>query len=110
MIRNVCINPLINRVIEWGQAHDLHDPIMQYTKMIEESGEIAHELTRGHMDSDELQDAIGDTMVTLIILSDILGFDISECLEKAYNEIKDRKGKTENGSFIKEDANSQRGV
>ena len=30
------------------------------------------------------------------------GLDLVECLESAYNEIKDRKGKTVNGSFHKE--------
>ena len=30
------------------------------------------------------------------------GLDLVECLNVAYNEIKDRKGKTENGTFIKQ--------
>ena len=30
------------------------------------------------------------------------GYTPEECLEYAYNEIKDRKGKFSNGSFIKE--------
>jgi hypothetical protein len=32
----------------------------------------------------------------------LLGFTPKECLEVAWNEIKDRKGKTINGTFIKE--------
>lgn len=96
---------LIKQVTEWGRSHDLHDPVMQYAKVNEEIGEIAHEITRGNLDSDELKDAIGDSTVTLIILSDILGFDYIDCLMKAYSEIKDRKGKTENGSFVKEETN-----
>ena len=44
----------------------------------------------------------GDSFVTLIILSMQLGLHPSECLEAAWNEIKDRKGKTKNGVFIKE--------
>lgn len=31
------------------------------------------------------------------------GFPIEECLESAWNKIKDRKGKTVNGSFVKEE-------
>jgi hypothetical protein len=31
-----------------------------------------------------------------------LKLDIKECLEYAYNEIKDRKGKTVGGIFVKE--------
>ena len=97
-------NELIKAVVKWGDDHKLNDPVMQYAKVNEEIGEIAHEITRGHLDSDELKDAIGDSTVTLIILSNILGFDFVDCLMKAYSEIKGRKGKTENGSFVKEDA------
>jgi len=39
----------------------------------------------------------------LIILSKQLGYEPSECLESAWNEIKDRKGKTQNGIFVKEE-------
>lgn len=98
-------NELIKQVVEWGRSHDLHDPVMQYAKVNEEIGEIAHEITRGNLSSEELKDAIGDSTVTLIILSDILGFDYIDCLMKAYSEIKERKGKTENGSFVKEETN-----
>lgn len=31
-----------------------------------------------------------------------LGYDFTECFEGAYNEIKDRKGRWVNGSFVKE--------
>lgn len=93
---------LINSVKEWGREKNLHDPVMQYAKMVEECGEIAHELTRGHNHTPEMEDAIGDTMVTLVVLADILDFDVMQCLESAYNVIKDRKGKTVNGSFVKE--------
>lgn len=94
---------LIKAVEQWGRDKDLHDPIMQYAKLNEEVGEIAHELTRGRLESAELIDAIGDTAVTLIILADILGTDLHYCLGQAWWQIKDRKGCTEGGSFIKED-------
>jgi NTP pyrophosphatase (non-canonical NTP hydrolase) len=71
--------------------------------MNEEVGEIAHELTRGNLKTVEMKDALGDTAVTLIILADILGFDIVRCLEIAYDEIKNRKGQTKDGSFVKEE-------
>ena len=93
---------LIQEVVDWGRAKNLNDVVMQFAKVNEEVGEIAHELTRGNLKSPEMKDAIGDTLVTIIILSDILGYDPIRCLEAAYAEIKDRKGRTENGSFIKE--------
>lgn len=93
---------LIKLVEQWGKDKNLHDPVMQYAKLNEEVGEIAHELTRGRLDSAELVDAIGDTAVTLIILADILGTDLNYCLGQAWHQIKDRTGHTENGSFVKD--------
>ena len=40
--------------------------------------------------------------IALSLVSEESGVDIKECLEIAYNEIKDRKGKMINGAFIKE--------
>lgn len=93
---------LIENVAMWGRDKKLYDPIMQALKMYEEAGEIAHELTRNRINSLEIQDALGDTAVCLIILADILGYDIMDCLEMAYDEIKGRKGSTINNSFIKD--------
>ena len=46
-------------------------------------------------------DGIGDSFVTLIILAKQLGLEPAECLEAAWNEIKNRTGKTVNGVFVK---------
>lgn len=98
-----CVNPLIKNIQKWGKEKGLNDPKAQLNKVIEEIGEIAHEITRNNIaDNPDLEDALGDTLVTVIILADICGYDFQECLQKAYGEIKDRKGKTENGTFIKE--------
>jgi len=51
-----------------------------------------------------IRDSIGDVLVTLIILSKQLGHDPVECLQEAFHEIKDRKGKTVGGSFVKEES------
>ena len=54
-----------------------------------------------------MRDGIGDVVVTLIILAMQNDMDLYECLNQAYNEIKDRKGKNVNGVFVKEsDLNS----
>lgn len=96
-------------VIQWGRVKGLGDPKAQLNKVIEEVGEIAHEITRNHYDldapdqPDELIDAIGDTLVTVIILADILNIDPIAALEEAYDQIKDRHGKTDNGTFVKDD-------
>lgn len=98
---------VITDVIQWGRKKGLHDCKSQLNKVIEEVGEIAHEITRNHYNvealeqPDELVDAIGDSLVTIIILADILNLDPIGCLEEAYDAIKNRKGKTVHGTFIK---------
>ena len=96
------IDELINRVVIWGQQHNIDNPDKQTVKLLEECGELAHEIARCQYDSKAAEDAIGDIGVVLIILADILGYDFGDCLELAYNEIKGRKGKTIGGGFIKD--------
>ena len=96
---------LIYKTMDWGEEKGLDDSKSQLNKVIEEVGEIAHEITRNKInDNPLLKDALGDTAVTLIILANICGYDFYECLETAYNEIANRKGKTENGTFIKRES------
>lgn len=92
---------LIGLIAVWGQNHGIDNPDKQTVKLMEEVGELAHEISRNRYDSLETKDAIGDIGVVLIILADILGLDFGDCLEEAYSVIKDRTGHTENGSFIK---------
>ena len=95
---------LVYKVVEWGKDKGLNDPKAQLNKVMEELGEIAHEITRNRVESNPaLVDALGDTIVTIIILADICGYNFYECLGEAYKEIAGRKGKTENGTFIKEE-------
>lgn len=92
---------LIDAVMTWGENKGLYDPKAQLNKVIEEVGEIAHEVSRNRYGAD-FDDAIGDTLVTIIILANIGGNDPRECLALAYNAIKDRKGHTSDGTFVKE--------
>lgn len=95
----------------WGRERGINDSDRQYAKIIEEVGELAHEITRercgnGIEISEEAKDAIGDILVTLCIFADINGTTLQECWDKAYDQIKDRKGHTKHGSFIKDEAES----
>ena len=69
---------------------------------MEELGETAGAILK-NKEKSEIIDGIGDTLVTVIILAKQLGLNPTECLESAWNEIKDRKGKTVDGTFIKEE-------
>jgi NTP pyrophosphatase (non-canonical NTP hydrolase) len=94
---------LIVNVSEWANEKGLIMPensTKQMLKVIEEVGETASAMLKG--DEAKTIDGIGDSFVTLIILSRQLGLDPVFCLESAWNEIKDRKGKMVDGTFIKE--------
>ena len=89
-------------VINWARNKDLIKPensSKQFIKTVEELGEVASALAKGNKEA--FIDGIGDVVVTLIILAEQNGLDIEDCLEHAWNEIKDRTGKTVNGVFIK---------
>ena len=93
---------LIGAIAVWGQEKGINNIDKQTVKLMEECGELAHEIARSRYDSLETKDAIGDIGVVLIILADLLGLDFVECLEEAYNVIKDRTGMAINGSFVRE--------
>ena len=91
-----------NKIKQWAMDKDLHtaDPNKQILKLGEEFGELCEGMAKGRRA--ETIDAIGDMYVVLTILSMQLGVDINDCINLAYNEIKDRKGEMVNGVFVKE--------
>ncbi len=93
---------LIENVTGWAKNKGIlvaGNATKQMLKVLEEVGETAGALLKSK--DEEIKDGIGDSFVTLIILAKQLGLEPAECLEAAWNEIKDRTGKTENGIFIK---------
>ena len=72
----------------------------QMLKVLEEVGETAGALLKNK--DQEIIDGLGDSFVTLIILCYQLGLEPKDCLQAAWEEIKNRKGKTVNGTFIRE--------
>lgn len=75
------------------------DSKTQYVKLMEESGELARAILK--QDKPEIKDAIGDMIVVLTNLAYLEGFDVEDCVTSAYDVIKNRKGKMENGTFVK---------
>lgn len=90
-------------LIKWAIERNLHqqDPKLQMLKLTEEIGELAKALIKNDMPN--IIDGMGDTLVVLHVLALQLGLDIDQCLDHAYNEIKDRKGKIIDGTFVKEE-------
>lgn len=97
---------LIEKVKQWGLDRNIigpnakATPMSQVIKTTEEVQELLKAVFEG--DRTEMKDGIGDTMVTLILLCELTGETIFDCLEHAFNEIKDRKGSMQNGTFVKE--------
>lgn len=94
---------LEEKVIQWGAEKGIltkATPITQFEKTQEEVDELKEAITTNN--KPEIIDAIGDITVTLILQCELQGISFVECLHSAYNEIKDRKGKMVNGTFVKE--------
>ena len=88
---------------EWARDRGIYDKgnsHTQYVKLMEEAGELAQGLLK--KDAYEIKDAIGDMVVVLTNLAALEGMQIENCIDSAYNEIKSRKGKMTNGTFVKQ--------
>jgi NTP pyrophosphatase (non-canonical NTP hydrolase) len=88
---------------DWATKRGLYtkgDTKTQYCKLMEEAGELGRAILK--KDNDEFVDAIGDMIVVLTNLAHLGGTTIEECIDSAYNEIKDRKGGMKNGTFVKD--------
>ena len=79
-------------IIKGGTAKD------QCLKLMQEVGELSDNLCKGKSPIDD----IGDCMVVLAIIAEQHNLTVTECLEYAYNDIKDRKGMMIDGVFVKE--------
>lgn len=88
---------------KWAEERNLDkaEPKAQMVKLMEELGELANGINKGR--KEQIIDSIGDTYVVLTILSLQLGLDIKDCIKAALEEIKNRKGKMINGTFVKEE-------
>lgn len=91
-----------DKIRDWAFDRDLHtaDPNKQALKLGEEFGELFEGLAKGN--EALTKDAIGDMYVVMTLMSEQLGFSIEECIDIAYDEIKDRKGRMIDGVFVKE--------
>ena len=91
------------KVVQWGEARGIVQnatAMSQAIKTLEETTELLDAINKKNLD--ETKDAIGDIVVTLIMVCAVLDVDLVQCLAGAYNEIKDRKGYlTKEGVFVK---------
>ena len=81
------------KVIQWSEARQIipnSTPLAQAKKAKEEVQELYDALVLN--DREAAIDGVGDTMVCLINVCALMDVSLTDCLEAAYNEIKDRKG------------------
>ena len=90
-------------VIAWATQKGILEngtAIGQASKTIEEVNELVQAITVD--DREEIIDALGDILVTIIIQAEMQGLKLTECLDSAYNVISKRTGKMVNGQFVKD--------
>ena len=91
-------------VIRWSEARKIipnSNPATQLLKAVSEMGELADATIKGNRE--DAMDAVGDVLVCLINYCALQDFNLVDCLEIAYDQIKHRKGTLlPNGVFVKE--------
>ena len=95
------IQQLTHLVEQWHIARNLIEGATdkdQVLKLIQEVGELSDNVCKGQ----DIRDDIGDIMVVLINIMKRNDLSLEECLDVAYNDIKDRKGRMVDGIFVKE--------
>lgn len=86
----------------WAETRGIYksgNPKTQCIKLFEEVGELSKAILNNNRD--EIIDAIGDCVVVLTNLATLKGVTIEHCINSAFDEIKNRKGRMINNTFIK---------
>tara|TARA_R110002012_G_scaffold5641_2_gene25471 strand:- start:124 stop:936 length:813 start_codon:yes stop_codon:yes gene_type:complete len=92
-----------DKIRDWAEDRGIYangDPKTQSLKLVEEVGETCRAILK--QNKDDAMDGIGDCVVVLTNLAELLDTSIEECVERAYAEISDRTGKMKNGTFVKD--------
>jgi len=95
------IEKRIQQVKQWHIDRNLIDGASdkdQVCKLIQEVGELSDNVCKNK----DVADDIGDIMVVLINIAERNGLSLEHCLDVAYDDIKDRKGRMVDGIFVKE--------
>ncbi len=90
------------KIRDWADERGLYDKgdtKTQFCKLMEEAGELGRAVLKDNQV--EFVDAIGDMVVVLTNMAMLGGTSIETCIDAAYDEIKNRKGKMVNGTFVK---------
>lgn len=93
---------LVKLIEQWHEDRNLIEGSTdkdQVLKLIQELGELSDSVCKDK----DMRDDLGDMLVVMINIMKRNNITIEECLQKAYDDIKDRKGRMVDGIFVKEE-------
>ena len=96
------MDELVKKVEQWHYDRNLIDGATdkdQVLKLLQELGELSDNVCKGN----DIRDDIGDMLVVMINILARNKLTLEECLDVAYDDIKDRKGRMVDGIFVKEE-------
>ena len=92
------------KIIQWAEARKIipnSNPETQLLKAVSELGELADATIK--KDQDGIIDGVGDVMVCLINYCALQDINLVDCMQVAYDQIKNRRGTLlPNGVFQKD--------
>ena len=91
-------------IIQWAESRKIiqnSNPESQLLKAVSEMGELADATIKN--DEEAIVDAVGDVMVCLVNYCALQDINLVDCMEVAYDQIKNRRGTLlPNGVFKKD--------
>ena len=96
---------LTKLIIKWHHDRNLIEGSSdkdQVLKLMQELGELSDSVCKGN----DVKDDLGDMMVVMLNIMERQGVSMEECLETAYNDIKDRKEEWLTGYLLKKGTNN----
>lgn len=91
----------VKNIKKWGAERGITDgdPSRQLNKLTEELGKLAEGFNKEF--PEQIEDSLGDMFVVMTLFAEQNGLNIVDCIQSAYETIKDREGKTVDGVFVK---------
>lgn len=93
---------MIDKIKQWHRDRNLIDGSTdkdQALKLLQELGELSDSICKGG----DIRDDIGDMLVVMINICERNKVSLDDCLERAWEDIKDRTGTMKDGVFIKDE-------
>tara|TARA_B100000676_G_C17843575_1_gene714286 strand:- start:357 stop:800 length:444 start_codon:yes stop_codon:yes gene_type:complete len=98
---NTNLQQLIKKVVRWHHDRNLIEGSSdkdQTLKLLQELGELSDSVCKGK----DIKDDIGDMLVVMLNITTRNNVSLEDCLARAWQDIKDRKGRMVDGIFVKE--------